>query len=232
VAPELTFNTLDKAIRNIDDRGNPIMMNSLRDPVFNTNFLHPENIAREASFVAKKLQPGLARSVWDFTDIVTDDVDQTGRVKTWNQYMLEHLVGVRVETFDPTVAVASQMNALERDKRESRKAFTQRQGELNRAWENMHRGDEQPTARREQNLDDRAAQQLNEAYDLSMEAYLATIRRASSLAQDATRLGIDTMKVVDMLKEAGFSAKAGEIEAIMSGNVTKLRLKFDKKGRY
>lgn len=231
-APELTFNTLDKAMRNIDDRGNPIMMNSLRDPVFNTNFLHPENIAREAAYVAKKLQPGLARSVWDFTDIVTDDVDQTGRVKTWNQYMLEHLVGVRVETFDPTVAVASQMNALERDKRESRKAFTQRQGELNRAWDNMHRGDEQPTARREQNLDDRAAQQLNEAYDLSMEAYLATIRRASALAQDATRLGIDTIKVVDMLKEAGFSAKAGEIDAIMSGNVSKLRLKFDKKGRY
>ena len=145
---------------------------------------------------------------------------------------MEHALGVRVETFNPEVQIGGKMQSLEASKRASREIYTAEQSRWNRGWKNLTKYETGVSPERLADYEKSAMESLNGSYDLAMEAYVSTIKDASVTARDAKVLGLSTKKVVNMLKEAGFSDDNGEIQAILSGNFSKLRLKFKRKEKF
>lgn len=235
-APELTMNTAMQLRFNLDDRGNDIMVEALKDDVFGQYWLHPENMQRSLRFLAKKLQPGISKSIWDVMDIMNNRSDSAGQIKSWKNFLTSHAFGLQIETLDPTSVISLQLRTLDNQKRDSRAIFTSEQRRLNVAWNNLERnpGDEsaESIAKAKAELEARAVDVLQSHYDLATEGYLNVLKDAHKKAISAQKLGIDKKIVEGLLKDANFSHKHGEIFAILSGNFDGVKLKFDKKGRF
>ena len=232
LSPELTFATLQNLVRGKNDKDKDIKVESLKDPILNSTYLHPENLKRQLNYVVQKLRPGFAKSAQDAYEIAFDESDHTGRVKTWSQYTMAHLLGVKIETFDPSVAAGIKAYNLRKMKDSARDIYTAKQNELNRAWKNMHSGETPPTQKREENFHNEAVDELIERYEVATEAYIAAIKEASQMYKDGLNVGLTDEQLSDIFKDAGFSTEKGELSAIKSGNVSNLRLLFKKKDKY
>jgi hypothetical protein len=232
MSPELTFNTLVHASIGKDDRYKDILVPSLKDPVFRSKWLHPENIEREFAYVARKLRPGIAKSANDAYDIAMDRPDESGRVKSWEAFLLAHLVGLRVETFDPIVSAKSKTFELKDSKAKSRAIFGDEQNLLNRGWERLNSAEIAATPEQLATFDKNAQESLAKKYETTCIAYRNTIEDAHKFYKNCLLVGISDANVVEMLKDAGFSVKNGEVAAIISGNFSTLQPDFKKKEKY
>jgi hypothetical protein len=145
---------------------------------------------------------------------------------------MAHVIGVKIETFDPSVAAGIKAYNLRKMKDSARDIYTAKQNELNRAWKNMHSGETPPTQKREENFHNEAVDELIERYEVATEAYVSAIKEASQMYKDGLNVGLTDEQLSDIFKDAGFSIEKGELSAIKSGNVSNLRLLFKKKDKY
>lgn len=232
ISPELTFNTIDLLIRNKDDRYEDIRVESLKDPIFGTSFLHKENLKRSLAYAGKKLSPGIVKSSIDAWNIAFDESDGSGRSKTWATYATAHLLGARIENFDPIVSANAKASAAYAQKQAAMGIYKDTQYKMNRAWKNMHNEATEPTKAREDNFHREAIDELNKAYEVSMEAYISVIKECHKLYNHGIKVGIPPADMSGIFKDRHFSDENGEIQAIVSGNTSYLRLRFKKKDRY
>jgi hypothetical protein len=227
VAPELVFNTLTHAVMGKDDRYKDIIVPSLKDPVFGSKWLAPENLKREFTYMARKLRPGIAKSINDAIDIAYNEPDDTGRIKTWEAFLLGHLAGLRVETFDPTVAATGKSFELKEAKAKARAIFGDHRATLNRGWKRLLETEGGVTEEQKAAYDKEAREELMEKFEVATQAYQASLDDAHKFYKNCLTVGLPHEKIVVILQDADFSEKNGEIKAIVSGN-TKIAPSFKK----
>jgi hypothetical protein len=220
MSPELAFNTLMHATIGKDDRYKDILVPSLKDPVFESKWLHPENLKREFQYVSRKLRPGIAKSINDAIDIAYNEPDNSGRIKTWEAFLLGHLAGIKVETFDPSVAAVSKSYELKETKAKARSIFGDHRSTLNRGWKRLLETEGGATPEQLSNYDKEAQQELMEKYEVSTSAYQSALMDAHKFYKNCLLVGLKHEQIVVILQDADFSDKKGEIQAIISGNVT------------
>ncbi len=204
--------------------------------MFGTKWLAGENLTREFDFARKKLQPGISRSLWDAWDIYHVNSDNSGRVKEWSDFLLNHTFGLNVERIDPTVSYGFQMKALMNERNQSRAGYSAVQGRLNRSWESLQdklvEMAPEERAARVKRFEDEAKAMLQNQYEVSKSAYLRILNDAHKVTSALMRLGVEEKEVRGILKDVKFGQRTGEIDAIISGNTSNLILSFKSKGKY
>lgn len=225
VSPELSFSAFMHLFMNQDDWGRRLRSSAFEDDAFGTNWLAKENVGRQFEYMAKKLQPGLVKSVRDAYDIYHKNVSKSGKANTWTNYALSHLLGLSIQKIDPTFSYASQMFGLYDQKVDAKKAYTTLQKQLNRAFVTMEK-DLSPEELKSK--DKEATKRLKEQYTVAKEAYRRILSDAHELTMALRRLGVNQSAIE---KSMGESWTRREKEAILSGKI-EIPLTFERKGRY
>lgn len=225
LSPDLTFDTFNQIFMNVDDWGRPIRSELFEDEMFGTHWLAKENVARQMAFMAKKLQPGILKSARDAWDVYDQNASPSGKVKTWENFTLAHLMGLSVQRIDPTVSYRNQMYKLAMEKGEARRIFTAVQKQLSVTYKAIEDTATPETLRRK---DAEAEAKLNAAYETAQKEYAEVLNEAHKIAMALMRLGYTR---TEALKEIQGSWTNAEKSAIISGQ-TNIPLTFTKKGRY
>lgn len=236
LSPELSFWTFMQLAMNVDDRGQTIRKKAYEDEVFDSQYLAQENLKRQFDFARKKLQPGMVKSAWDAYDIANVNADKAGRIKEWQDFLLNHVFGLNIERIDPKVSYSFSMKALMSERNEARAGYTAVQGQLNRAWKSTQQKfdemSEAEIAAKTKEFDSMATERLKAQYEVSKSAYLRILKDGHETTKALMRLGTSEAEVREILKEAKFGQKNNEINAIISGNYESVILTFKKKEKY
>lgn len=225
LSPDLTFDTFNQLFLNVDDWGRPIRSELFEDETFGTHWLAKENVSRQMAFMAKKLQPGILKSARDAWDVYDQNASLSGKVKTWQNFTLAHLMGLSIQRIDPTVSYRNQMYKLAMEKGEARRLFTAVQKQLSVTYKAIEDTASPETLRRK---DAEAEEKLNAAYETAQKEYVEVLNEAHKIAMALMRLGYTRNEA---LKEIQGSWTNAEKSAIISGQ-TNIPLTFTKKGRY
>lgn len=241
LSPELSFWTFMQLAMNKDDRGNPIRLTAYKEQTFDSEYVSKENLERQFDFVRKKLQPGLVKSAWDAWDIYHINADKAGRIKEWDNFLLNHAFGLNVEKINPLRSFEYSMKTLMNQRNQTRASYTIVQNELNDTWKSLQDKFDEMTpeevAAKTKSFDKEATDRLKAQYESSKSAYLRILKDAHEEATALIRLGVHPDQVREALKEAKFSSgeknkNQNEIQAIISGNYESVILQFKRKEKY